>query len=76
MDRVDNIKHKVYFAEFGQSESVYFTINETSNKQVVIYIIWSQCYINTQVLRKCLHKVFTLHIRYINPEYIGVARGP
>ena len=23
---------------------------------------------------KCLHKVFTLHVRYINRTYIGVAR--
>jgi len=23
----------------------------------------------------CLHKVFLLHIRYINRTYIGVARG-
>jgi len=28
------IKYKAYFAEFGQSECVYFTINETSNKEV------------------------------------------
>jgi len=27
---------KAYFAEFGQSECVYFTTNETSNKQVFI----------------------------------------
>jgi len=32
-DRDENIKCKAYFAEFGQSECVYFTINETSNKQ-------------------------------------------
>ena len=25
---------------------------------------------------KSLHKVFTLHIRYLNRTYIGVARGP
>jgi len=31
--RDENIKCKAYFAEFGQSECVYFTINETSNKQ-------------------------------------------
>jgi len=31
-----NIECKASFAEFGQSECVYFTINETSNKQVVI----------------------------------------
>ena len=24
---------------------------------------------------KCLHEVFTLHIRYINRTYIGVVRG-
>jgi len=29
-DRDENIKCKVYFAEFGQSECVYFTKNETS----------------------------------------------
>jgi len=32
-DRDENIKCKAYFAEFGQSEYVFFTINETSNKQ-------------------------------------------
>jgi len=31
-DGDENIKCKAYFAEFGQSECVYFTINETSNK--------------------------------------------
>jgi len=31
-DRGENIKCKAYFAEFGQSECVYFTKNETSNK--------------------------------------------
>ena len=35
-DREENIKCKAYFAEFGQSESVYFTKNKTSNKQVFI----------------------------------------
>jgi len=35
-----------FCAEFGQSERVYFTKNETSNKQVVIQKIWSQSYIN------------------------------
>jgi len=34
-DRHENIKWKAYFAEFGQSECVYFTKNETSNKQVL-----------------------------------------
>jgi len=33
-DRDENIKCKAYFAKFGQTECVYFTINETSNKQV------------------------------------------
>jgi len=33
-DRDENIKRKAYFAEFGQTECVYFTINESSNKQV------------------------------------------
>jgi len=28
------LKCKAYFAEFGQSECVNFTINETSNKEV------------------------------------------
>jgi len=32
-DRDENIKWKAYFAEFGQSECAFFTINETSNKQ-------------------------------------------
>jgi len=35
-DREKNIKCEVYFAEFGQSECVYLTKNETSNKQVFI----------------------------------------
>jgi len=33
--------------------------------------MWPQCYINS----KCLHEVFSLHTRYINRTYIGVARG-
>jgi len=33
-DRDDNIKYKAYFAEFGQSEYVYFTITESSDQQV------------------------------------------
>jgi len=33
---VENITYKAYFAEFGQSECVYFTTNEISNKQVVM----------------------------------------
>jgi len=33
-DKDEYIKCKVYFAQFGQSESVYFTINESSNKHV------------------------------------------
>jgi len=33
-DRDENIKCQAYFVEFGQTESVYCTINETSNKQV------------------------------------------
>ena len=33
-DRDENIKCKAYFAEFGQSECVYFTITETSDQQV------------------------------------------
>jgi len=45
-DREENIKFKAYFAEFGQSGCVYFTKNETSNKQVFIQKIWSQCYIS------------------------------
>jgi len=32
--RDENIKYKAYFAEFGQSECVYFTITETSDQQV------------------------------------------
>ena len=32
----DEIKCKAYFAQFGQSECVYFTKNETSHKQVFI----------------------------------------
>jgi len=32
-DRDENIKCKAYFADFGQSECVYFNINEASNKQ-------------------------------------------
>jgi len=31
-----NIKCKAYFAEFGQCECIYLTINETSNIQVFI----------------------------------------
>jgi len=33
-DKDENIKRQAYFAEFRQTECVYFTINETSNKQV------------------------------------------
>jgi len=32
-NRDENIRCKAYFDEFGQSECVYFTIYETSNKQ-------------------------------------------
>jgi len=35
-DRDENIKCKAYFAEVGQSECVYFAINQTSNKHVFI----------------------------------------
>jgi len=35
-DRDENIKCEAYFAEFGQSERVYFTVNETSNEQDII----------------------------------------
>jgi len=45
-DRDENIKCKAYFAEFGHSGCVYFTINETSNKQDLYKKIWSQCYTN------------------------------
>jgi len=33
-DRDESIEYKAYFAEFGQSECVYFTISETSDQQV------------------------------------------
>jgi len=33
-DRDENIKCKAYFAEFAQSECVYFTITETPDEQV------------------------------------------
>jgi len=33
--RDKNIERKAYFAEFGQSDCVYFTENETSNEQVL-----------------------------------------
>ena len=32
----ENIKCKAYFADFRQFECVYFTINETYNKQAFI----------------------------------------
>jgi len=46
-DSDENIKYIAYFTELGQSECVYLMINETSNKHVFIWKIWSQCYINT-----------------------------
>jgi len=45
--RDEYIKYKAYFAEFGQFDCVYFTMNEISNKQVCIQKVWSQSYINT-----------------------------
>jgi len=45
-DKDENIKRKAYFAEVEQSECVYFTVNENSNKQDLYKKIWSQCYIN------------------------------
>jgi len=33
--------------------------------------MWPQCYMSS----KCLHEVLSLHTRYINRTYIGVARG-
>ena len=71
-DRDENIECKAYFAEFGQSECVYFTINKTSNEHVFIYknmVPMLYKYV------KYLNKVFTLPIRHINLTYIGVARG-
>ena len=35
-DKDENIKCKTYFAEFGQLECIYLTMNETCNKQVII----------------------------------------
>ena len=35
-DKDENIKCKAYFAEFEQSESVYFTKNKTSSRHVFI----------------------------------------
>jgi len=45
-DRDKNVKCKAYFAEVGQSESVYFITNKTSNKQVFIQKICPQYHIN------------------------------
>jgi len=53
-DRDENIKCKAYFADFGHSESVYFTKNKTSNKQVFIQIIWPKCHINRMQVFKLL----------------------
>jgi len=78
-DKDENIKCKAYFAEFGQTECVYFTINETSNKQVfknlnnILPMLQKKQYGPSVT---CLHKVFTLHIRCINRTYTGVALAP
>jgi len=63
-DKDENIKCKAYFAEFGQSECVYFNINESSNK--INTFLYKECGPYVIQIRKCLHEVFTLHKRYIN----------
>jgi len=59
-DREENIKYKAYLAEFGQSESVYFTINQTSNKYVFIL----------KNMVPMLYKYVSVYIKYLHYIYV------
>jgi len=59
-DKDDNIKCKANFAAFGQSECVYFTINETSNKQVFIKSMVPMLYKYVSVYIKYLHYIYVI----------------
>jgi len=52
-DRDENIKCKTYFAEFGQSECAYFTINE--------FLINKFCIRNMVTI---LYKYVSVYIKY------------
>jgi len=43
-------------------------------KVLINTFLYKECAPDVIQIRKCLHEVFTLHIRYINRTYIGVAR--
>jgi len=59
-DRDENAKCKAHFAEFGQSQCVYFTINETSNKQVFIKNMFPMLYKHVRIYIKYLHYIYVI----------------
>jgi len=71
-DRDENIQCKAYSAEFGQPD-VFISIQMELPINKFLYKKSGPNFIE---IRKCLHKVFTLHILYINRTYISTARGP
>jgi len=57
------MKHKAYFAEFGQSECVYFTTNETSHRQVFLYknvVPMLYKYVSVYVKNLHLHRLYVI----------------
>jgi len=66
----ENIKCKAYFAEFGQSEYIYFTINETSNKHVFIEKMFPMLY-----KYESIYIAYTLHTPHVHRRSQG-GRGP
>jgi len=62
-DTDEHIKCTAYFADFGHSESVYFTKNKTSNKQVFIQKIRPHCHINRMQLFELLFNLGKIALR-------------
>jgi len=54
-----------------------FTKNGTSNKQVFMQKIWSQCYINTSIYIKYSHNIYVTYTacKYLNSCFIWVRLG-
>jgi len=59
-DKDENIKCGAYFAQFGQSECVYFTINESSNKHVFI----------KKKYGPMLYKYVSAYMKYLHYIYV------
>ena len=55
-DRDENIKCEAYFAEFRQSECVYFTITQTSNEHLFI----------KKNMVPMLYKYVSVYIKYLH----------